>query len=268
MELIDPEKVRLQPGQSFERFFCPGPESKAEVGFFLRSAFGAIRGNGDLGIQQRGGVIRFNEVLLVLTMLKLDRPSEEFFDIWWNFHTQDGPEHFQRMSEQDKLVLHFYGDSGQTFRLELGNGFQRFFAPLPALIGKMRRWTEVEFDRALRSFCAQAYPKENLWDMIQFDSVGEQKSKAPHTIDDYEGTIPIDLHPFYIYLDQEGHCIRVIPSMMEDDALSGDPEEYLLPAPIKTVLRCGIRWIKGFPVAAVPYIPGYGLAVPPEDREF
>ncbi len=56
--------------------------------------------------------------------------------------------------------------------------------------------------------------------------------------------------------------------MLEHDAVAGDPEEYLHAAPVKSVLRCGIRWVKGFPVAPIPYIPGLGSLFLPTTENF
>jgi hypothetical protein len=55
MDLINPNKIRLIPGQSIEAMFTPGPDNPGEVGFFIRSASGLIRRNGDLDIEQRAG---------------------------------------------------------------------------------------------------------------------------------------------------------------------------------------------------------------------
>jgi hypothetical protein len=108
MELLDPKKLRLLPGQGIEGMFTGGPGQEGEVGLFVRSAYGALRGNGDLGIQQRAGLVHFNDVLLVLTMIRTGTVYEEFFDVWWNYHSRTGPEHFRRMSQQERLMIHFY----------------------------------------------------------------------------------------------------------------------------------------------------------------
>jgi hypothetical protein len=267
MELVDPRKIRLQPGQSIEGMFANGPGEEREVGLFLRSASGSIRQNGDLGILQRAGLIRFNDVLLVLTMLRLGTEVQELFDVWWNYHSNGGVERFHRMSEQDMLPLHFYGEGGKEFSVDTKNSFQKFFRSLPDLLDKAEPWTGVEFDRAVRGFCAQSYPKENLWEIIEVSDGLEKPRPRGGTIDDYPGVIPDELYPFYTYEPDQGHCIKIIPSMLEDEALQADPDQYLLSAPVKTVLRCGYRWMKGFPVAPIPYLPGHGLAVPPEDTE-
>jgi hypothetical protein len=267
MELLDPKKVRLLPGESMGGMFATGAGQDREVGIFLRSSYGAFRRNGNL-IHQRAGLIHFNDVLLVLTMIKAGGDSEELFDIWWNYHSQAGPEHFKRMAEQERLVLYFYDDGGKPVSVETENEFRSFFASLPELLKKAKTWTEIEFDRAVRGFCSQSYPKENLWEMIQLrPAAPEVVPVADKTPDAYRGHIPEDLRPFYVYDSEKGHCIRIIPSMLEGDVMPYNAEDLLLPAPIKTVLRCGIRWVKGYPVAPIPLIPGHGLAVPPEDTE-
>jgi len=267
MELVDPSEIRLLPGQSMEAMFTTGPEERTEVGLFLRSASGSVPRNGDLAVQQRAGVIQFSEVLLVLTMVKVNGPTAELFDVWWNYHSPDGVEHFRRVSEQERLVLHFYNEEGSECSIDEENSFRRFFASLPGLFEKVEPWTDIEFDRAVRGFCAESYPKENLWDMIEFRAEATEEPKKRGTLDDYPGFIPVDLRPFYVYTPDQGHCIKIVPSILEDKLSAQFPDEYLVPAPVKTVLRCGIRWIKGRPVAPIPFIPGHGLAVPPEDTE-
>ncbi len=269
MELVNPDILRLIPGESIEAMFAKLPEEARQVGFFVRSLSGIRPGNGEVSIRQRGGVIKIDSVFLVLTMIKVESDETEFFDIWWNYHALGLPEHFRKMAEQEDVTVHFCTEEGIEFSVEAQNNFKKFFSFLPDLIEKAEPWTEVEFERAQRGFCAQSYPKENLWDIIGDRSELIKTTEEPSTgIDSYPGVIPDDLRPFYDYLPTQGHSIKIIPSMLEEKAMDGDPEEFLFPAPVKTVLRCGIRWAKGFPVAPIPFIPGHGLAVPPDDTEF
>lgn len=271
MRLINPDQLRLEPGQSLQAGFAPSSGDTDQVGFFLRPLSAVQPGNGDIGIMQRAGLIRFDDVLLVLTMIKVHWPreGEEIFDVWWDYHAGPGSEQFGRMAEQEKLTFHFYSESGKVLSLDRDNEFKRFFGSLKKHLQEAPSWTEVDFERAVRGFCAQAYPKEHLWDMIEFrhePEAPEEDLVKQHA--DYIESIPENLRPFYDYVPEKGHCIKVIPSAFEKDAEAGDPAEYVHPAPVKTVLRCGIRWIKGFPVAPIPFIPGHGLAVPPDDAEF
>jgi hypothetical protein len=269
MELANPDLLRLVPGEGIEATFSESSHAIQQVGFFVRSVSGAAPGNGDVSIRQRGGVIKFEGVFLVLTMIKVEGDTPEFFDIWWNYHARGVAEHFRKMAQQENVTVHFYSESGKEVAVETENSFKKFFSFLPELIEKAEPWTEVEFDRAQRGLCAQSYPKENLWDMIEFRSETIDTT-ATHSggIDSYPGIIPDELRPFYDYLPAQGHSIKIIPSMLEEKAMGGNPEEFLFPAPVKTVLRCGTRWAKGFPVAPIPFIPGHGLAVPPDDTEF
>lgn len=269
MDLLNPDKLRLVPGQSLQGIFALGPGDPGQVGFFVRSVSGISKPNQSIDIRQRAGLIRYNDVLLVVTMIRVDSDDvDEMFDIWWNYHSRNGVENFHRISQQDTITVHFYSENGKGFSLNMENSFQKFFKSLEPIIEKATPWTEIEFDRAVRGFCAQSYPKENLWEMIELHpdasktAVGKEKSA-----DDYDGFIPLDLREFYRYDPEEGHCIRIIPSILEEEAMLGNPEDYMHSAPVKSVLRCGIRWVKGFPVAPIPYIPGLGLAVPPDDKE-
>jgi hypothetical protein len=260
--------LRLVPGQSIEAVYAVAAGGPKKVGFFVRSSSGIALPNGDLGIRLRAGLIRFNDVLLVLTMLKIGEPAEEFFDIWWNYYAKNGPEHFKRIAEQDTLTVHFYTGSGKGFSVNTDNGFRKFFQPLPSLMAKSAPWNDIDFDRAVRGFCAQSYPVENLWEIIEVGSADhEPDAEMADGPEAYDGMIPSELTKFYVYVTEQGHCIRIIPSMLEKDALAGNPEEFLYPAPVKTVLRCGVRWAKEYPVAPIPFIPGHGLAVPPDDTE-
>lgn len=270
MQIVDPEKLRLVPGESIHAMFGSGPDNHVEIGLFVRGVTEQDSFAGTPEIKQRAGLIRFNDVLLVVTMIKVKGFEEELFDIWWNYHAPDGIRYFDQMGTQERLTVHFYNERGKKFSVDTQNGFKKFFSDLHPVFAKTDPWTEVEFDRAVRGFCARSYPKENLWQMIE---VGVQPARAPEPpaktggVEDYPGQIPAELGRFYTYVPDLGHCIRVIPSMLEPQAVEGNPEDFLHPAPVKTVLRCGIRWTNGFPVAPIPFIPGHGLAVPPEDTE-
>jgi hypothetical protein len=268
MEFVNPDALRLVPGQSIHGIFITGPGEAGEVGLFIRSLSGVASDEKDIWLKQRAGLIRFDDVLLVLTMIRVNGAGEELFDVWWNYHSSIGPEYFKRMAEQEKLTVHFYGEDGKRFSIETENGFQKFFSDLDKIIAKISPWTEVEFDRALRGFCAESYPKENLWEMIEFRPDSEKSEDASEPgLQTYPGVIPAELAPFYVYVPGQGHCINIVPSLLEKEAAEGDPTGFLHPAPVKTVLRCGIRWVQGHPVAPIPFIPGHGLAVPPDDVE-
>lgn len=268
MESINPDKLRLVPGESMHGVFITGPDDAGQVGLFIRSLPGTHWDEKGLWVKQRAGLIRFDDVLLVLTMIRVNGTTEELFDVWWNYHTSLGPEYFKRMAEQEKLTVHFYGENGKRFSIETENGFRKFFSDLDKIIGKSAPWTEVEFDRALRGFCAESYPKENLWEMIEFrPETDTSEDVSEPGLQTYSGVIPGELAPFYTYVPDKGHCINIVPSVFEQQAATNDPSRYLHPAPVKTVLRCGIRWVQGYPVAPIPFIPGHGLAVPPDDVE-
>jgi hypothetical protein len=268
MHIVNVDDVRLVPGQSIIGLFSRQPGDPAELGLFIRSTAGVDPEIGGVQIRQRAGLIRFNDVLLVLTMIRIEGSSVEIFDIWWNYYSRGVSEQFQKMSEQERLTVYFYSERGKLFSLETDNAFRRFFSQLPSVIEKTGSWTEVEFDRAVRGFCAQSYPKENLWEMMEAKQDDQEPTRTgPIGIDDYPGLIPEELHGFYRYIPGQGHSISIIPSNLEDEAVQGDPERFLFPAPVRTVLRCGIRWTKGYPVAPIPFIPGHGLAVPPDDSE-
>jgi hypothetical protein len=269
MVLTNPESVRLVPGESVHALFSSDPQELARVGFFIRPSAPMDLSSLGFQVSQRAGLIRFDDVLLVVTMIKLSGHGEELFDIWWNYHTTDGPAEFKRMAEQERLPIHFYTNRGEPSLLETENSFRKFFKYLRAIFGRTKPWSHVAFDRAIRGFCAQSYPKENLWDTIELKAnLDEPLQARAGSIETYPGTIPDELQSYYAYIPDQGHCIKIIPSILEDEAELGNPDEYLHAAPVRTVLRCGIRWMRGHPVAPIPFIPGHGLAVPPDDIEY
>jgi hypothetical protein len=269
MDFINPDTLKLTPGQSMEGLFVPAPGGRSEVGFFIRTSGGDLPLPETVRIRQRAGVVQFNDVMLVVTMIKLEGQADEYFDVWWNFCSNDGSRRFKLISEQESLTFHFYTEEGKSLSVNAPNEFKKFFKGVPHVIDDGAEWTDIEFDRAVRGFCAQAYPKEKLWEMIDGRTLEPKESEFREKgIDDYDGRIPDELRPYYVYLPEKGHCIRVIPSAWEQDALINDPEALLLTAPVRTVLRCGLRWVKGYPVAPIPFIPGVGLAAPPDDTEF
>ena len=118
MVLIDPKEVSLLPGQGIKAMFEPGPGIPGQVGLFIRSARESVPHNGDIHIEQRAGVVSFNDILLVVTMIKVDSfLTDEYFDIWWDYHSIGGVDHFEQMADQERLVFHFYDAEGKEFSL-------------------------------------------------------------------------------------------------------------------------------------------------------
>jgi hypothetical protein len=269
MQFVDPETVRLFPGQAIKANFWSERSRSEQVGLFLRPSSPIPASTGATEVTYRGGLINFDDVFLVLTMIRYTGSEEGVFDLWWNYHQPGGPDAFRKMASQERLFNFFYDDHGRRFVVETDNSFRKFFSNLNDIVGKTKPWTEIEFDRAVNRCCAQFYPRENLWNMVKTKSdLFDSRSKLDLDLNMYEGIIPEDLKPFYIFSTELGHCLSIIPSNLENEAETKGPAYYLTPAPVKTVLRCGIRWLRGYPVAAIPFIPGHGLAAPPEDYEF
>ncbi|MGC8660088.1 MAG: hypothetical protein ACP5U1_13545 [Desulfomonilaceae bacterium] len=269
MEIYDSKDIRLSPGQAIKALSKTLDGRSQAIGFFIRPV------NDDMDIpplvevEQRAGLVRFKNVLLVLTIIKINNDEREIFDIWWNYHAPDGPSMFHKMSEQETIIFRLCDDQGILSSIETTNEFRRFFEHLTRILEQTKSWTEIEFERSVTGFCAQNYPKLSLWEMVRSNNLKtESAKKEQFTSDDYPGNIPADLKDFYAYTTTKGHCIRIIPSNRENEVNIANVEEILEPAPVKTVLRCGFRWLKGYPVAPVPFIPGHGLAIPPDDFEF
>lgn len=269
MEIHSSEDIRLFPGQGIKALYRDMNDNFQSIGFFARP----IEDSTDVpflkDVLQRGGLVQFNKVLLVLTMLKLNNNDKDIFDIWWNYHAPDGPALFEKMSKQEYIKVHLCDERTTLSVLRTTNGFKKFFASLLRVLERSGSWTEVEFERAVAKFCAENHPKKSLWSMVQRSFLNpEIETNRQLNPEDYPGFIPYDLRAFYVYTPDMGHCIKVIPSNLEIEVQTADPNQFLLAAPVRSVLRCGFRWLRGFPVAPIPFIPGHGLATPPEDIEF
>jgi hypothetical protein len=63
-----------------------------------------------------------------------------------------------------------------------------------------------------------------------------------------------------------GHCIIVA---LENEYQEGKPiENFLVPAPIKTIIRHGCKGKDGYVWGRIPYSKTLGLICEPEDDEF
>ena len=81
----------------------------------------------------------------------------------------------------------------------------------------------------------------------------------------YPGDVPTQLKPWYAYCSDGGHCI--VCCLKQDYKEDGDLSDYLLPVPVKSVLR-GYTMRRGYVVVDLPYSPELGLITPHEDDEF
>ncbi|WP_433257840.1 hypothetical protein ACQPYK_21660 [Streptosporangium sp. CA-135522] len=82
----------------------------------------------------------------------------------------------------------------------------------------------------------------------------------------YPGELPTELAPWHCYTPHDGHSIMVLLAQF---ASEGDPEDYIVPLPVKSVLRAGWQVNgDGFIVIDLPYSTETGLVTPPEDDEY
>ena len=72
MEIHDPEDIRLFPGQCVKALRPTMKGRSQEIGFFVRPLDDSTDIPYLIDVQQRGGIVKFNNVLLVLTMLKMN----------------------------------------------------------------------------------------------------------------------------------------------------------------------------------------------------
>lgn len=72
----------------------------------------------------------------------------------------------------------------------------------------------------------------------------------------YPEPLPPDLAPWYVYIENLGHCIAVaVDGVYKPD---GDPWEYMTVAPVRMVRDMGWKMQDGLVLAPVPYIIGIG----------
>ncbi len=82
----------------------------------------------------------------------------------------------------------------------------------------------------------------------------------------YPRPLPADVARWYAYTVDGGHCILVL---LDDDPVdTGDPQDRLVPAPVRAVLRAGYRLEGGYVVTDLPYDPTLGLIADEGDDEF
>ena len=82
----------------------------------------------------------------------------------------------------------------------------------------------------------------------------------------YHTPLPFELEDAYCYVIDSGHCIIVV---LENEYQEGKSiENFLAPAPIKTIIRHGYEVKDGCVWSRVPYSKTLGLICEPEDDEF
>jgi len=81
----------------------------------------------------------------------------------------------------------------------------------------------------------------------------------------YPRPLPGELQPFYCYPLDCGHSILILPAAFRDRR---PVEDWLVPAPVKTVLERGWETVDGVPCVEVEYSAELGLVVPPGNEEW
>ncbi len=86
----------------------------------------------------------------------------------------------------------------------------------------------------------------------------------------YHSPLPEELAPFYCYPLDAGHSILAVPAGLGLENIEHLEHwtEYLVPVPVKTILRLGWTWQRDVPVVDLPYDPELGLVVDPIDEEW
>lgn len=82
----------------------------------------------------------------------------------------------------------------------------------------------------------------------------------------YPHPLPRELEPFYCYTRDGGHSVLVV---LENEYKQGSsPVRFIIPAPVKTVLKAGYQLRDGLVWAVLPYDREDGLRVRDEDVEY
>lgn len=82
----------------------------------------------------------------------------------------------------------------------------------------------------------------------------------------YHSSLPPELATWYCYPSDSGHSILCV--LKQHYRPGEDNTGYLVPVPVKTVLRTGYAVDNGYIVVDLPYDPKLGLVTPHEDDEF
>jgi len=92
----------------------------------------------------------------------------------------------------------------------------------------------------------------------------------PTLLRSYSGEINPAIAPWHTYIADAGHSVFAILSEHEDQAFNSDPTQYLMPIPVKSVMR-GYELRDGYIIACasqLKYDQSLGLICPSEDDEF
>ncbi|MDD1709430.1 MAG: hypothetical protein LUQ37_00810 [Methanoregulaceae archaeon] len=82
----------------------------------------------------------------------------------------------------------------------------------------------------------------------------------------YPAPLPDDLLPYYCYTRDGGHSLLVVVENEYRQGLS--PVRFIIPAPVKMVLKAGYRLQDGLLWATLPYDRDEGLRVDDTDVEY
>jgi hypothetical protein len=82
----------------------------------------------------------------------------------------------------------------------------------------------------------------------------------------YHTPLPDELRPYYVYTIDGGHSLIVFLDYLQKPGQS--PDLYLVPAPVKTVLRTGYHIDKGYLISRINYSSETGLITEEGDDEY
>lgn len=125
------------------------------------------------------------------------------------------------------------------------------------------------------------FPQDEIYRVVEMDFLQYAKSHdrpipekilnqiVPNRIEakSYHGNLSKDLASWYCYVSDAGHSILCAIKRIYNPY--GNPEAFMVPVPVKTVLRVGYeKYYNRYLIVDVQYDNQVGLQVMPEDEEF
>jgi len=134
-----------------------------------------------------------------------------------------------------------------------------------------RAETEAQIARVRELECALADGEALTWD--DFDNPAEPRTLFQAIARDRgrridQGTYMADRPPFAVVTVHGDRAVR-LEFVLENEWRPGSPvEDWLVPAPVRAVLRAGYTVRDGLVWCRLPYSSEVGLLTPPEEDEY
>jgi hypothetical protein len=155
--------VACAPG---EALFCLAGQPIPQVVFRVRERSAVIKYFGNTGVEVRSGLFLPGPVsaAVVVVVFRVGQYVSNEYATWWNFQQAECAECFRKMTTQDYLSFHFYGDNGERDRTFVAlNPLKNFFSKAIDAVVKMPPWDESDFISARAGLCSRYPTLTALW---------------------------------------------------------------------------------------------------------